>query len=250
MLEGKRAIVTGASRGIGRAIALRLAREGAAVYLAADGTGDELRGAAAECGRAGAKAAWGVFDLARKEGPGAVVAGAQEALGGVDILVNNAGIRAPHRFGEFTPEDFDRLVAVNLRAPFLASQAVLPAMRAAGGGRIIHIASQLGQVAAPRSALYSLTKAALIQLARSMALELAPEGITVNCVSPGPTGTEYYLDRMSRNPGERAQRLSYIPAGRFAEPGEIAGAVAFLASGEAAFVQGHNFVVDGGYLVH
>ncbi|OGL60143.1 MAG: hypothetical protein A3J27_07295 [Candidatus Tectomicrobia bacterium RIFCSPLOWO2_12_FULL_69_37] len=247
MLDGKRAIVTGASRGIGRAIALRLAQEGAAVFLAADGTEEELRDAAAECG---AKAAWGVFDLERREGPEAMAAAALKALGGVDILVNNAGVRAPLRFGEFRHEDFDRLVAVNLRAPFFASQAVLPAMREAGGGRIIHIASQLGLVAAPRSALYSMTKAALIQLARSMALELAPEGITVNCVSPGPTGTAYYLERMSRNPEERAQRLGDIPAGRFAEPGEVASAVAFLASAEAAFVQGHNLVVDGGYVAH
>ncbi len=250
LLERRRAIVTGASRGIGRAVARRLAREGATVFLAADGTEAELREAAEECRREGAEAEPGVFDLSRPEAPGAMVEAALARFGGVEILVNNAGVRAPRRFGEFTGEEFDHLVAVNLRAPFLASQAVLPAMRAAGGGRIIHIASQLGVAAARGTALYSLTKAALIQLARSMALELAPEGIAVNAVSPGPTGTEYFLDRMARNPEERAQRLSYIPAGRFGEPEEIASAVVFLASDEAAFIQGHNLLVDGGYVIH
>ena len=164
--------------------------------------------------------------------------------------MNNAGIRASQPFGTFSYADFSRVVAVNLRAPFFASQAVLPLMRAAGGGRIIHVASQLGSVAARNTALYAVTKAALIQLTRSMALELAGENILVNAVSPGPTATEYLKKHAYKTPEERAERLGNIPMGRFGEPAEIANAVLFLASGDASFVHGHNLVVDGGYIIH
>ena len=250
-LDGKRAIVTGASRGIGRCVARRLAEEGASVFLAAEGTEEELAAAAAECREAGGSAAeTGVFDLAEAGAAEAMAAAARGRLGGVDILVNNAGIRAHHPFGEFTHEVYERVMAVNLRAPFFASQAVLPAMREAGGGQIVHMASQLGMITARRTAVYGLTKAALIQLARSMALELAPDNIRVNSISPGPIGTEYFLERMENDPVDRAQRLSAIPAGRFGTPEEIASAVLYLVSDASAFVTGHNLVVDGGYVIH
>ena len=170
-LDGKSAIVTGASRGIGKAVALRLAAEGASVYLAADGTEEELEQAAAACREAGApEAYWGIHDLALLHAPEAMVARAHGRLGRIDILVNNAGIRVRKAFGDFSHEDFERVVAVNLRAPFFASQAVVPIMRAHGGGHVIHMASQLGLVASRYGAIYNLTKAGLIQLTRSMAL--------------------------------------------------------------------------------
>ena len=245
-LDGKRALVTGASRGIGECVARCFAAEGARLYLAADGTQDELENVASECGTA----AHGVFDLREEGAAEQMVEAAASALGGVDVLVNNAGIRASQPFGTFSYADFSRVVAVNLRAPFFASQAVLPLMRAAGGGRIIHVASQLGSVAARNTALYAVTKAALIQLTRSMALELAGENILVNAVSPGPTATEYLKKHAYKTPEERAERRGNIPMGRFGEPAEIANAVLFLASGDASFVHGHNLVVDGGYIIH
>lgn len=248
-LKGKVALVTGASRGIGRAIALRLAREGAALYLAADGTREELEEAAAECRSKGAPdAAWGMYDLACAEAPAAMVAAAHARMGRIDVLVNNAGIRVRKAFGEFSPEEFDRVVAVNLRAPFFASQAVVPIMRAQGGGHVIHIASQLGLVASRYGAVYNLTKAGLIQLARSMALELSAEGILVNAVCPGPVITEGFL--AGRNPGELEQRARDVPIGRFGTPEEVAGLVAFLVSKDAGYVVGHALVMDGGYIVH
>ena len=157
------------------------------------------------------------------------------SLGRIDILVNNAGIRIRHPFGEYSAADFDQLIAVNLRAPFLASQAVVPSMRANGGGRIITIASQNGIVAAANSALYGVSKAALIYLTKAMAFELAKDNITVNAVSPGPIETEFTRARMEREPGHRELRASQVPVKRWGKPEEIAAAVLFLASTEATF---------------
>jgi len=248
-LNGKAALITGASRGIGRAVALRLASEQVAIYLAADGTEAELEETAAACRKAGAPdAAWGVHDLARSGQAEAMIAAAHQRLGRLDILVNNAGIRVRKAFGEFSHEEFDRLVAVNLRAPFFASQAAVPLMRAQGGGRIVHMASQLGIVASRYGAVYNLTKAGLIQLTRSMALELSAENILVNAVCPGPISTEGFL--AGRNPGELEQRARDVPIGRFGTVEEVAGVVAFLVSRDAAYVAGHALVMDGGYIIH
>lgn len=248
-LSGKTALITGASRGIGRAIALRLAAEGAAIFLAADGTETELKDTARACRAAGAPdARWCSHDLAHSGEAEAMITAAHQQMGRIDILVNNAGVRARKAFGDFSHDDFERLTAINLRAPFFASQAVVPIMRAQGGGHIIHIASQLGIVASRYGAIYSLTKAALIQLTRSMALELSADKISVNAVCPGPIATEGFL--AGRNPGELEQRARDVPIGRFGTVEEVAGAVAFLLSKDAGYVIGHALVMDGGYIVH
>lgn len=248
-LSGKAALITGASRGIGQAVALRLASEGASIYLAADGTEAELKDAESACRVAGAAdAAWGVHDLSSAEEAEAMVATAHERMGRVDILVNNAGIRVRKAFGEFSHDDFNRVVAINLRAPFIASQAVVPIMKSQGGGHIVHMASSLGIVASRYGAVYNLTKAGLIQLTRSMALELGGDGISVNAVCPGPVSTEGFL--AGRNPGELKQRARDVPIGRFGTVEEVAGTVAFLVSKDAAYVLGHALVMDGGYIVH
>ncbi len=248
-LSGKVALITGASRGIGQAVALRLASEGASIYLAADGTEEELKEAESACREAGATdAAWGVHDISSAEEAEAMVATAHERMGRVDILVNNAGIRVRKAFGEFSHDDFNRVVAINLRAPFIASQAVVPIMKSQGGGHIVHMASSLGIVASRYGAVYNLTKAGLIQLTRSMALELGGDGISVNAVCPGPVSTEGFL--AGRNPGELEQRARDVPIGRFGTVEEVAGTVVFLVSKDAAYVLGHALVMDGGYIVH
>lgn len=251
--QDKVAIVTGASRGIGRATARALAAAGLRVFLVADGTREELEAACAECEAAHprrAKMGWGAFDLGAADVAQSVVSAALAACGRLDVLVSNAGIRIRRPFGEFTAADFDQVVAVNVRAGFLLAQASVAPMRAAGGGRIIFMASQLGIVADPGAALYGLTKAALIHLAKSLALELAPDGITVNAVSPGPIGTEYYEQRLQREPELLKRRLAAIPLGRLGRPDEVAAAVTFLATTEATFVHGSNLVIDGGFVIH
>jgi NAD(P)-dependent dehydrogenase (short-subunit alcohol dehydrogenase family) len=247
--SGKVALVTGASRGIGKAVALRFAAEGAALYLAADGTEAELEQAEAACRQAGAAdVSSGLHDLQQAAAAEAMVASAHARMRRIDILVNNAGVRVRKAFGEFSHEEFDRVMAINLRAPFFASQAVVPIMRAQGGGHIVHMASQLGIVASRYGAVYNVTKAGLIQLARAMALELSADGISVNAVCPGPVTTEGFL--AGRNPGELEQRARDVPIGRFGTPEEVAGVVAFLCSKDAGYVVGHALVMDGGYVVH
>jgi len=245
------ALVTGASRGIGRAAALGLAGRGFALFVAADGTADELAAVADSCRRAGAPdAASGQFDFARAGEAERMVGAALERFGRIDVLVNNAGIRCRKRFGAFTRDDFDRVVAVNLAASFFASQAVLPAMRAQGGGRIIHVASQFGSVTGEGQAIYGLTKAALIHLTKTMAYELARENILVNSVSPGPIATQFNRDAWDADPAYRDALYGRVPGGRPGTPEEVAEAITFLATSEGRFIQGHDLVVDGGFIIH
>lgn len=251
VLDGKIAIVTGASSGgIGGATARRFARAGATLFLTSAGPETERDEIAAECRKlAGgtSKVECRGYDFTDDQAAEQMVADALAAFGRVDILVNNAAVRDRKPFGAFSGADFDRMIAVNVRAPFLASQAVLPGMRSQGGGRIIHVASQMGIVTAQELSLYSLTKAALISLARSMALELVHDRISVNAVSPGPIATGY---QQTLQEATRSAFLAEIPMGRFGEPDEVAEAIYFLATSEGRFIQGHNLVVDGGFINH
>ncbi|GAA4343608.1 3-oxoacyl-ACP reductase FabG [Pigmentiphaga soli] len=253
-LTDKIAIVTGASlpNGIGVAIARRLAQAGAGVLLVAEGTEEQLRARCDECRQAapGARVEYGLFDLAAPGGAEGMVEHAAQRFGRVDILVNNAALRVSKDFGDYTRDDFDKVVAVNLAAPFFASQSVVPLMRRQGGGRIIHVASQLGKVALEQRALYGLTKAGVIHLAKSMACELGRDGIIVNSISPGPVNTQRAIDRMRADPALHRQLEADIPLGRSGSPEEIADVALFLATTAAAFLQGEDICVDGGYTAH
>ena len=251
-LTGKIAVVTGASRGNGLRTAEKLARAGAGIYLAAKDTDVAMQAAAARCRAANphGRVEWGVFDFVEPEAPGRMIGAALSAFGRVDILINNAVMRCNRPFGDYSSAQYDQMNAVNLRAVFLASQAVLPAMRAQGGGRIIHVASQIGMVAHKESALYGMTKAGLIYLARAMAYELAPDNILVNSISPGVIMSDTNVERLRQYPELQAERIAQIPAGRYGDPDEIADAILYLAAGAPAYLQGHNLVVDGGYINH
>lgn len=248
-LTNKVAVVTGAASemGIGAAIARRLASGGASLFLTDVASVDQTVTACKALAGPHQRIEGGTFDLAMAGEAESMVAAALDAFGRVDILCNNAGLRISKPFGDFTREDFDRCIQVNLAAPFFASQAVLPAMRRQGGGRIIHTASQLGTVAADTRAIYGLTKAALIHLTKSMALELGPEGIIVNAISPGPTATGPILARQRENPTLAKERLARVPLGRLGKPDEIAELVWFLATTPAKFLHGSNIIIDGGY---
>jgi NAD(P)-dependent dehydrogenase (short-subunit alcohol dehydrogenase family) len=251
-LKDKVAIVTGASRprGIGHAIAKRFARAGASVLLVADATAEQLAAAVQECrafpGAGRIESA--LIDLGRPGAPEDMAAQAERLFGRIDVLVNNAAIRASVDFGEYTRDQFDRVVAVNLAAPFFASQAVLPVMRRQGGGRILHMASQLGHVTFAQRALYGLTKAALIHLTKSMAYELARDNIIVNAISPGPIATGPIL---ANDPEVTRKRVEqYVPAGRLGEPEEIADLALYLAASSPPYLRGQDIVIDGGYIIH
>ena len=248
-LEGKVAVVTGASRGIGQAVAERLAAQGASIYITAEGTAAELASVAAACRAAGAaRAEWGLHDLSQADVPAGMIADAHQRMGRIDILVNNAGIRIRKAFCDFSHDDYERVMAINLRAPFYASQAVVPIMLAQGGGHVIHMSSTLGMVASRFAALYNVAKGGLLQLTRTMALELSSQNILVNAVCPGPIATAGFV--AGRNPGELEQRARDVPIGRFGTAEEVAGVVAFLCSKDAAYIAGHGLVMDGGYVIH
>ena len=236
-LSGKVAIVTGAARGIGRAIALRLRDEGAEVVFA-----DIDREAATE---AAGDHAVAEVDVANPESVQAMVDKVVTERGGLDILVSNAGIMDRRAFLEMTPEFWDRVTGINLRGAFLCGQAAARAMVAqGGGGRIVNVASNSGIFGGRGRAAYGASKAGLINLTQTMAIELAEHGINVNAVAPGPTKTGPHI------PDEPWPTVkARMPLARFGTPDEIAAVAAFLASDEASFVTGHTYGADGGYTI-
>ena len=242
-LQGKHALVTGAGRGIGLAIAKALAREGASVAIA------DLDGGRAEAAAAsvGGRALSIRADVADPESVAAMVGTALEAFGRLDILVNNAGIGGNTPFLETSLEEWRRILDVNLTGAFLVAQAAAREMvRAGGGGRIVNIASLSGQRGGHGRAAYGSAKAGLELLTKVMAVELAPHGINVNAIAPGPIETE--IARFMHDEATRAAYHYLVPMSRYGTPEEIADAAVFLCSDESRYVQGHTLNVDGGFL--
>jgi 3-oxoacyl-[acyl-carrier protein] reductase len=242
----KSALVTGASRGIGRAVAAALAREGWPVcvnYLERRDAAEALVRDLRAQGRAAVALQADVADRAAVE---AMVRAASEELGPVELLVNNAGISRQGLFQDLDDETWERLLAVNLTGPRNAVRAVLPHMLGEKRGCIVSISSIWGLRGGSCETAYAVTKAGVIGLTRSLALELAPSGIRVNCVAPGCVETD-----MVRALGEETRTMlaEETPLGRLGKPEEIAEAVAFLASEKAAFITGQVLTADGGFIV-
>lgn len=245
-MTGKTAFVTGGSRGIGRAIVRRLAAEGCAVGINYLRSREQAESLAAQLEAAGCRAMAVQADVADREAVTAAIRQVEAAFGPVSILVNNAGIAQQDLFQDTGEALWRRLFAVNVDGAYHTIQAVLPQMLHVKAGSIVNIASIWGLRGASCEAAYSATKAALIGLSRSLALELAPSGIRVNCVAPGVIRTD-----MVEALGEETMTslAEETPMGRLGTPEEIAAAAAFLAGDGAGFITGQVLTADGGFVV-
>lgn len=244
-LAGRRAIVTGASRGIGEAIAHRLAAGGAHVGLVARGA-DALEAVAAAIRAAGGSADVHPADITDAEASAAAVAAFTAAHGGVDILVNNAGGNVRAAAEDTSLELWERLVRLGLTAPFHWASLCAPSMRSAGFGRIVHIGSVAGATALPTGAAYAAAKAGLAQLTKNLAREWGGDGVTVNLIAPWYVRTPLTEPVLSK-PAFLEAVLACTPAGRLGEPSEVAAAVAFLCGPEAGWINGASIPLDGGF---
>jgi NAD(P)-dependent dehydrogenase (short-subunit alcohol dehydrogenase family) len=246
-LEGRTAFVTGASRGIGRSIALALAKAGAAVACAARAL-EEVKSAAAEIESAGGRACGLRLDVAQGAQITDAVKNAEKALGPIDILVNNAGVTLEKKTVDVTDEDWDTVLATNLTSMFRCARAVGPGIIARGRGKIINVGSMYGRLGVPRYAAYCASKAAVDGLTRSLAAEWARHGIQVNCLAPGYMNTDIPRAAMA-DPGTRERFLAKVPARRLGEPAEAASLAVYLASPASDFMTGQTVYLDGGQTI-
>ena len=244
-LSSHTALITGAGRGLGREIALALARSGASLWLVSR-TASELEQTAELARNLGAEVRTWVADVASEDDVNRLREAVESAPATVSILVNNAGIHLRKMVTDITLAEWNRILAVNLTSIFLMSRAFVPAMKQARYGRIVNLSSVTSLTAAPARSGYAATKAGILGLTRSLALELAEWGITVNSVSPGTFATEMNAPLLN-DPRISRQFLSRIPVGRWGRPSEIGAVVEHLCSPESSFITGTDILIDGGW---
>lgn len=255
-LEDRVALITGASRGIGRAIAVKFAQEGADLFLCATNM-EKLKETCEQASKWGKRIELYAVDVADRSAVETMVQKAIEVFGRIDILVNNAGIYKPSPFVNYTYEDFDRIIKVNLYGPFNVTQFVLRDMLKRNKGKIVNIASTAGKWASMNQSAYNISKHGVVALTRCLGLELAKKGITVNGICPGVTRTdamtksfaEGHAEIMGKTPDQVLDWVfQRVPIGRWLEPEEIAHLAAYMACSESDGMIGQTILLDGGML--
>jgi NAD(P)-dependent dehydrogenase (short-subunit alcohol dehydrogenase family) len=244
-LDGRVAVVTGASRGLGRAMAVELGAAGAKLALVGRDRA-KLDETAAEAAKSGAESAVFLADVTDEAQVRALEQGVRERFGHVDILVNNAGMNIRKPLVEYTLDEWNTVLDTNLTSVFLVSRSFIPMMKGRGYGRILNLASIMSHVSLPGRTAYSASKAALLGITRALAQELADDGITVVAISPGPFATEINTALME-NPELNRQFLSNVPLGRWGKAEEIGKLALYLCSDAAGFITGSDVLIDGGW---
>jgi NAD(P)-dependent dehydrogenase (short-subunit alcohol dehydrogenase family) len=245
-LDGKVALVTGGSKGLGKAMARGLAEAGADVVISSRHE-EELRPALEEILKGtGRRGHYIVADMARRDDVARLARTALDKMGRVDILINNAGTNVPQVTESIRDEDWDRVLEINLSSVMRLTRALIPQMKARRWGRIIHISSIMALISKEGRSCYSAAKAGLLGIARAEALELGGDGITVNCIAPGPFLTDLPGRLLSAEDKQRFAKRTAL--GRWGEPSELVGPMLLLASDAGSYITGQTLVVDGGYL--
>ena len=245
-LDGRRAVVTGGAKGLGEVMATALAQAGADVAIVSRTLDDCQATAQAIAHSTGRRAIAVAADVTRQDDVERMAAEVEQALGPIDILINSAGVNVRGAAHELAESDWDLVVAVNLKAPFLCSRRFGPRMCERGWGRVINMGSILSVIAMPGRAAYASAKAGVVNLTRVLALEWANSGVTVNAICPGPFATE--INRPILNdPAKYKAFVEKLPVGRWGDLHEIAGPALFLASNAASYITGSTLFVDGGW---
>ena len=244
-LSGRTAVITGGSRGLGEAMAKALAEAGARIALVARDV-QRLGQVRAAIGASGGTAEVFTADVTRESDVAALTDAVKERFGDPQILINSAGTNIRKNLVDFSLDEFRSVIDASLISTFLMCRAFVPGMKGTGYGRILNLSSIMSHVSIAGRSAYSSAKAALLGLTRALALELAPDGITVNGISPGPIGTDMNLSLMS-NPEVNAQFLANIPVGRWGKVEEIGSLACYLCSDAAAFITGTDILIDGGW---
>lgn len=246
-LTGRVALVTGGNKGLGRAMARGLARAGADVFLASRSEEELKASLASVLEGTGRRGAYRVTDMTEREQVNALAKAALDHFGRVDIVINNAGMNQPQAIDEITDDVWDRVVETNLTSCMSLTRALVPQMRTRKWGRIVHISSIMAYVSKEKRNAYSATKAALIGMTHASAIDLGQDGVTVNCIAPGPFLTDMPGKILSA--AEKAAFASMTAMNRWADPEELVGPVLMLCGEAGSYVTGQVLVVDGGYII-